>query len=194
MKHFLCFISILLVSACAGKIPDVSELNFSNYPTIWPRPLQGLSSGNECMPISGAFLSRGKSNSVLSERFINPVFERSFFNQIEIADESNFFKVYLQTDLREIDFEVFDQNGELLVGGLKKKYEYCANGWYFVESNIGGGSGDNPTRSSYRRTSYGLATDGSLLINTYSEVVSGKWFISSETKYSEIWYRYLPLK
>lgn len=182
------------MSGCAGQPPGNVELDFSNYPPDWPgtgvEPVQD----GVCLPVTGSFSSKGESNSEIAEQFKHPIFEQAFFGESGIANDSNFFTVGTNAELRELNFEIFDKGGASLESGLTKKFTNCENGWLKVESYVSGGSGDNPTKSSYRKTTYGLAEDGSFLINTYSEVVVGKWFVGEEVRTSDIWYRFLPAR
>ncbi len=182
----------LLLLACAGERPERAMLDMRGYPSSWPRPLQVFQGDESCYELDGKYSSGGVSNSDIGERFSNPIFERSFFNKTQIADESNYFTVRLDETSKEIGFEIYNKLGDKLESDLRKKFAACENGWLVVDFFSKGGSGDSPVRSTYGRISYGLAADGSLLINSYSQVESGKWFIGSETKSSDIWYRYVP--
>ena len=190
MRILSFLILSLILSSCAGTRPGYPGIDFSSYPKDWPGLSEQVVADEYCYEIESTFLSRGQSNSTLSDWFENPIYERNSLGKHEIASKNNFFSVRSDAQKKILNIDVFDTNGNLLASGLHKQFDRCENGWFVQESFITGGSGDNPVRSTYGTMVYGLAQDGSLLIYSYQEVVSGKFLVGSETKESSIWFKY----
>ena len=190
MKRFGPSLVSSILTGCAGLASGEVSVEATDYPVGWPLPVGGYVASSECVPIDGIYHSIGESNSELGERFSNPVFEQNFFYLNEIANNSNYFQVSQVGRENRLNFEIFSHNGELLVSNLQKHYSRCEGGWFVIESRVTGGSGDSPVKSTYRRTTISLALDGSLLINSHSEGVWRKLVVGSETRVSDIWYKF----
>jgi len=181
---------LLLVTGCASVSSGNPSDESSDYPVSWPQPIGAEYDASECRPIDGIYHSGGESNSTISERFSNPIFERNFFDLSNIANASNVFKVSHDAKEKMLNFEIFGRDGKLQASGLHKQYSRCESGWFVIESHAKGGSGDSPVKSTYGRTSIGTADDGSLLIDSHAEGVWRKFLFSSETRVSDIWYKF----
>lgn len=183
-------ILFLCLSGCAGAVPENGPQPRSNYPDHWPLPVETSNDNSNCPHIDGYYRSRGHSNSTIGDRFSNPIFERSFFYLNDIADESNLFKVSHDPATSRIFFDIFTREGEILASGLFKRYSKCESGWFVIESLVEGGAGDSPVQSTYRQTSLGIGKGGSLLINARVEGVWRKYLVGSESRVSNIWYKF----
>lgn len=180
----------LCLSGCAGAVHESRPQPRSNYPDHWPPPMEININKSECPHIDGYYRSGGRSNSTIGERFSNPIFERSFFYLNDIADFSNSFEVRHDFTNRRIYFDILNRGGSILASDLYKRYARCESGWFVIESHQQGGSGDSPVQSSHRRTSFGIAQDGSLVINAHAEGVWRKFLVADATRVSNIWYRF----
>lgn len=190
MKAWILFLLFLVTVSCTSSSSKPTNDQRSVYPGQWSQPSTGKYLANECVSINGLYYSHGLSNSTISERFSNPIFERSFFNMRDIADESNLFKGTIDVENRRLYFDIFDSQHNMLAPKLFKQYSKCEAGWIVMESQTKGGAGDSPVKSSISEIRLGLAADGSLIINTHVEGVWRKYLFGSETRVSDIWYKF----
>ena len=180
--------------ACAGKPPKDVELQINDYPTGWPPLNEKSFSDDECPKLDGTYQSGGESNSNLSDRFSKPIFERNYFGLDKLANRDNYFTIRADFEDRRLHFEFFSSENILLAAGYFKQYDYCESGWFVNESSTDGGSGDNPTKSTFEKSQYGRGSDGSFLSRTYYQVESSKFFIGRESNIYVIWDRFEPLE
>lgn len=185
------FIAIqFALAGCVGNATGLSRSEVSAYPENWPQPIQTDFAADECASIEGMYYSSGRSNSNISEEFSNPIFEKNFFGLDEIADASNIFQIMQDDSENRLLFAFFDKHGKLLSSEHLKKFSQCESGWIVTESQVEGGSGDNPTKLQIEVTKRFLAEDGSLISNSSLTVVTSKFFIGEGTEVFDIWYRF----
>jgi len=154
-------------------------------------PTKDIIGVNECSSIGGTYKSAGSSNSNISENYANPVFSWIFFHRRDIAHPTNIFDLDLDEQHKKLNFEIFDKDNLLLLTGLSMEYSACEDdGWVVVKSNVKGGSGDSPVKSVKKTIQFSIAADRSLIIHSRQEAVWRRFFFGSETRVSEIWYRF----
>ena len=190
MKFWKILILSFLIAGCAGNVTQPEEAAIDSYPENWPKPLQREFRPSECSDLNGEYYSSGLSNSNISKRFSDPVFERNFFYLNDIASKSNIFSVAQDASGKRLNFNVFDSERNLLAADLYKTYSRCELGRFVIESYVEGGSGDSPLISQLQRTEWFLAEDVSLLISSYLKAVSRKFIFGRSTEVSQTWYRF----
>ena len=191
MKIWSLVILQLVLSSCASNVKNSPELaQATTYPDNWPNLIEKEFGPHECVVLNGEFYSSGLSKSNISGTRVTSIFERNFFYLIDIANASNVFKVIQDVDEKVLIFAVYDQNKNLLASNLTKNYSKCESGRLVQESFLKGGSGDNPVRSQNETTSYYLAEDGSLIINTNLIATSSKFIVGRKTEVSDTWFKF----
>jgi len=87
-------------------------------------------------------------------------------------------------------FDVISSENKMLASDVYKQYSRCEAGWIVIESQSEGGAGDSPVKSTSDKIRMGLAEDGSLIVNTHSKAVWRRNLFGSETRISDIWYKF----